>query len=113
MTRPDFISLYGKTYARTATLAAETLFDPKGTCNGIYTADAKGIYFRDLSGKERAFIRADGLGPVSLHRDQAGRLTYMYSTSSDDDRWLGTPDSYGAQCDEARAIARQVLQPAA
>lgn len=105
MTRPDLIQLYGRTYARTEAAAVVTLFDARGTVSGMYRATAAGVYLLDLQGKERAFIRKDGLGPVSVGRASDGRRFYMHSTSSLDDQWLGVPESYSATIDGAKQLA--------
>lgn len=105
MTRPDLIQLYGRTYARTEAAAVVTLFDARGTVSGMYRATAAGVYLSDLQGNERVFIRKDGLGPVSTGKLDDGRRFYMHSTSSLDDRWLGTPESYSATCDGAKQLA--------
>ena len=105
MHKPDLIQLYGRTYARTDAAAVATLFDARGTVSGMYRVTAAGVYLLDLQGKERAFVRKDGLGPVSVGRTSNGKRFYMHSTASTDDAWLGTPESYGATRDGAKQLA--------
>lgn len=102
------ITLYGRTYAKTDAQAVASLFQPGGTVNGFYRKAPAGVYLLDLQGVERAFIRKDGLGPVSTWRDDTGRRRYAHSTHSLDDRWLGTPESYSATCEGARQLAASI-----
>ena len=106
MQYPDKIKLYGRSYARTERAAVASLFQQGGTVSGFYRATAQGVYLSDLQGQERLFIRRDGLGPVSVSRDDHGRRRYMFAASTADEKTFGIPDSYGAQCDGARALAR-------
>jgi hypothetical protein len=104
---PDYITFYGRRYARTTSLLIATIFD-HATANGTYKATAKGIYFADITGKERAFVRRDGLGPVSVSLvDIKGkpRRVYMQSTATKDDAWLGAPESHGARREAAINLA--------
>jgi hypothetical protein len=103
------ITLYGRTYAKTDAEAVGSLFNAGGTVNGMYRKERAGVYLLDLQGKERAFIRKDGLGPVSVGRTDDGKRFYMHSTASTDDRWLGTPESYSATIDGAKQLARELF----
>ena len=102
------ISLYGKTYAANDSQAIESLFNRGGTVNGFYKKTRSGVLFSDMQGRERVFIRKDGLGPISVHRYD-GKLRYMFSTATSDESWLGLPDSYIAKCEGARDLARQMF----
>lgn len=102
------IELYGKRYARTAREFTDSLFNPAGTANGFYKVTRAGIYLSDMQGKERAFIRRDGLGPVTVARHD-GKRRYMFSTSSLDESWLNMPDSYATARNGAESLARSVF----
>ena len=104
----EMIKLYGRTYAASNSEAVASLFNAGGTVNGFYRNTKAGIYLSDLQGKERAFIRKDGLGPVSVHMVE-GRRRYMFSTASTDEAWLGVSESYAATRDGAQALARSVF----
>jgi hypothetical protein len=106
--KETMIDLYGKKYAKNEKEFSETLFQADGTANGFYKVMKAGIYFSDMQGNERAFIRADGLGPVTTHKHE-GKRRYMFSTSTRDEQWLGVPDSYSATIDGAKELARQVF----
>lgn len=99
------LTLYGKKYARNEKEFTETLFQSDGTANGFYKATKAGIYLSDMQGNERAFVRHDGLGPVSVSRHD-GRRRYSFAASTIDEKWLGVPDSYMAACDGAKALAK-------
>ena len=102
------LTLYGKKYAKNKAEFCETLFQRDGTANGFYKVTCSGIIFSDMQGRERVFIRKDGLGPVSVTNDN-GKRRYMFSTATSDESWLGLPESYSAKVDGARDIARQVF----
>lgn len=104
------ITLYGRTYAPNARAVVESLFKGPATHCGTYRKAANGVYLSDLQGNERVFIRKDGLGPVTTFRHD-GKRRYMHSTTSQDDAWLGTPESYSATREGAQAVAR-ALYPA-
>ena len=103
------ITLYGKTYAKNDREFTGSLFTPGGTCNGFYKTTKAGIYLSDMQGAERVFIRRDGLGPVTVARDPKGRRRYMFATSSLDGAWLGAPESYMAEREDAARVARCVF----
>ncbi len=109
MATPETISLYGKTYARNARGVVSSLFAPGGTANGTFKATRSGVYFFDLQGKERAFIRKDGLGPVSVTRLDSGKRYYLYSHTEREKAWLGIPDSYTQAREGAQALSRSVF----
>lgn len=101
----DQITLYGRTYCKDLAATVETLFTGPRTANGTFKIERAGIVFSDMQGQARAFIRHDGLGPVSIgHHD--GKRFYMHSTSTRDETWLGVPDSYSATVNGARDLAR-------
>jgi len=101
----DQITLYGQTYCKNLAATVETLFTGPKTANGTFKIERAGIVFSDMQGNARAFIRQDGLGPVSIgHHD--GKRFYMHSTSTQDETWLGVPDSYSATVNGARDLAR-------
>lgn len=104
----DQITLYGRTYCKNLAAALETLFTGPRTANGTFKIETSGIVFSDLRGIPRAFIRHDGLGPVSIgHHD--GKRFYMHSTSTPDETWLGVPESYMATRLGAHDLARTVF----
>lgn len=103
------IILYGKKYAKTEKEFTETLFQADGTANGFYKVLKAGIYLSDMQGNERAFVRHDGLGPVTVAKHD-GKRRYMFSTSTRDEKWLGVPDSYTATVNGAKELARQVYR---
>lgn len=101
------IELYGKLYAPES--AQDRLQGVE--INGTYLKEAKGVILMDLSGKERVAIRRDGLGPVNVGRAPDGARWYMYATSSVEERWLGTPESWLEEKEGAEELARQLYQP--
>ena len=103
------ITLYGKKYARNDNEFVGTLFERDGTANGFYKVTKAGIYFSDMQGNERAFIRRDGLGPVTVTKTDKGARFYMFAASSIDEKWLGVPDSYIAHIEGAKELARSVF----
>lgn len=98
------IHVYGKAYARNQAEVVASLFNQGGTVNGTYRKTAAGIYLSDLTGETRAFIRKDGLGPVSTFTHE-GKRRFCHSTTSRDDAWLGVPESYTATIEGAKAVA--------
>lgn len=104
------ISLYGKKYAKNDSEFIESLFinDGKGTANGYYKKTAKGIFLLDMQGNRRAFIRRDGLGPVTVTKNN-GKNFYMFSCTSKDQGWLGVPDSYIEEVDGAEQLAKSMF----
>jgi hypothetical protein len=101
----DKIELYGRTYCKNLAATVETLFTGPRTANGTFRIERAGIVFSDLQGNARAFIRRDGLGPVSIgHHD--GKRFYMHSTAGSENAWLGVPDSYSATITGAQDLAR-------
>lgn len=104
------ITLYGKKYAANDAEFTSTLFDTGGTANGYYKVRKNGIYLFDMQGNERAFIRKDGLGPVSVTRNHNGKRFYGFSTSTLDERWLGVPDSYSALVKGAEELAGRIYE---
>jgi hypothetical protein len=101
------LTLYGKKYAKNEKEFTGTLFEKDGTANGFYRVLKAGIYLSDMQGNERAFIRKDGLGPVTVFRHD-GKRRYMFSTSTRDEQWLGVPKSYMATREGAQGLARSV-----
>ena len=100
------ITLYGKTYT-SLPKGAEDAPLQEGS-NGFYRKEATGIVCFNAEKEPRAYIRKDGLGPVSLaHPD--GVRHYMYSTSSLDEKWLCVPESYMQTVEGARDIAKQLF----
>lgn len=103
------ITLYGKKYAKSGKEFTNTLFQSDGTANGFYSVLKAGIYLSDMQGNERAFIRHDGLGPVTVAMHD-GKRRYMFSTTTRDEQWLGVPESYTATIEGAKEIARNVYE---
>ena len=103
------LNLYGKRYAKNDQEVIGTLFDAEpNTANGTFRVTGAGIYFSDLQGNERAFIRRDGLGPVSVHRHQ-GKMRYMSTTTLLEAEWLGVPPRYMDRIEGANTLAREVF----
>jgi hypothetical protein len=102
------ITLYGRTYAPNKAAVLDSLFKGPATHCGTYRATRAGVILSDLQGQERVFIRKDGLGPVTTFRHE-GKRRYMHSTTSKDDAWLGTPESYTATREGAQAVARALF----
>jgi hypothetical protein len=100
------IELYGKTYARLPKNGANQPL-PEGV-NGYFEREAGGIVFHHPERGPSAFIRRDGLGPVSLAHPN-GKRHYMFSHSSIDESWLSVPDSYIAETEGARALANEIF----
>jgi hypothetical protein len=103
------IQLYGKKYAPNDREAVNSLFKPGGTVNGLYKVTRRGVRFYALNGELRAFIRKDGLGPVSATRLDDGRTWYSFALSRDAAAWMQEPASYTERCDGARALAASVF----
>lgn len=103
------INLYGKKYAANDSEFVGTLFDPTGTANGFYKKERAGIVLSDHQGKERVFIRRDGFGPVTIRTHSDGCRYYRHATSTADENWLGTPESYRAEIDGAKKLAREIF----
>jgi len=102
------LNLYGKRYAKNAAEFTRTLFDGDSTANGYYKVTKHGVFLLDMQRTQRAFIRKDGLGPVTASRHN-GKTVYMYGLVSIDSFWLGVPDSYLASCKGAAAAVAQVF----
>jgi len=100
------LRLYGKKYAATESQAIDSLFERDGTVNGLYRLASGGIVLSDLQGRDVAFIRRDGLGPVTVSRDPRGRLRFMHGLDSLSAAWLGLPEKYGDSRDGAKAAAQ-------
>ena len=112
MTTIETVSLYGKTYARNTRGVVASLFASGGTANGTFRATKAGVYLSDLQGDERAFVRKDGLGPVTVTRTESGKRYYMFSTCRPESIWLGEPESYMARVEGARELARSIFAKA-
>jgi hypothetical protein len=102
------LTLFDRTYAKNDAEFIGSLFNTGGTCNGYYAVKSSGIYLSDMQGKRRAFIRRDGLGPVSIHSVN-GRTRYMFAVCTQDEGWLNVPDSYSEQVEGARELACSVF----
>lgn len=103
------IEIYGQHYAANDSGVIGSLFKPvnRKTANGTFQIKPEGIYLKSLNGKHTAFIRKDGLGPVSVSSHK-GRKVYAYALSSLDERWLGVPKSYLEHVRGAETLAKQV-----
>jgi hypothetical protein len=101
----EMLTIYGKKYAKNDAEFTSTLFDPSGTANGFYRRTEKGIYFSDMQGNVRTFVRADGLGPVSVSKE-SGRMRYMFSHTDSDARWMSIPESYMQACYGAKECVK-------
>lgn len=107
------IHLYGKAYAPNGREAVNSLFQPGGTVNGLYKVTRSGIRFYRLNGELVAFVRKDGLGPLSATRLDDGRTWYSYGLSSDAAAWMKEPQSFTERREGARALAASVFQAGA
>jgi hypothetical protein len=103
------ITLYGQTYASNSRGAVASLFARPKTANGTYRKARGGVYFYRLNGELAAFIRRDGLGPVSAFKGDDGRTIYMQALASQDAAWMTPPASYMATVDAARELARSLF----
>jgi len=103
------ITLYGQTYASDTRGAVASLFAGPKTANGTYRKAPGGVYFYRLNGDLAAFIRRDGLGPVSAFKADDGRTVYMHGLASRDERWMTPPASYMATVEAARELARSLF----
>lgn len=102
------LELYGKLYAPHGAPYVDYV---REGLNGTFQKEPGGLVLIDLDGKERAFIRRDGLGPVSLAILSDGSRYYMHATSTKDELWLNTPKSYTAECAGAKEAARAHYSP--
>lgn len=107
MKKPDFIMLYGRKYARTNAAFIDSLFHKSGTCNGLFSIECGGIIFKDMNGEDVAYIRKDGLGPVTVSTDRPRR--YMFGLGSRAETFLGTPESYMATVEGAKQLAHEIF----
>ena len=103
------ITLYGKDYAANEVDLDVAIAEGREAINGTYVKTPAGIYLADMTGRQRAFIRHDGLGPVSIAKLSDGKTHYMHATSTHDEEWLGTPKSYMEEVDGARSLAREMF----
>jgi hypothetical protein len=100
------IQLYGKTYVKLP--PKDDLKQLPQGANGFFKKEQGGIAFHHPDRSPRAFIRKDGLGPVSLaHND--GKRYYMHSHTTPDGDWLGVPDSYTALVEGAKDLAKEIF----
>jgi hypothetical protein len=99
------LTLFGRKYAKNDKEMVSTLFDASGTANGFYKVTTKGIYFSKVNGDLVAFIRKDGLGPVSVQRQGKG-FFYSFALCSVEDGWINKPASYSEEKEGARACAK-------
>lgn len=97
-------TLYGKKYAKNDREAVASLFQADGTVNGFYKRTSGGLVLLDLQKTARAFVRADGFGPVSVGQHK-GKIRYAYALSSPDAAWLGVPENYAEAKQGAKAAA--------
>jgi hypothetical protein len=102
--KDKIVNLYGQNYAPNSSVVVESLFKKGGTCHGTYKKTKKGVFLYDLQGKERVYIRKDGVGPVSTTHVK-GKRYFMFATTSTDEKWLCTPKSYLNECLGAQALA--------
>ncbi len=89
---PDYLTVGSTKFARTPALLTESLFHAGGTANGIYKATKKGVLFMKPDGSPFAFLVANKHGErffVSCHRQEDGRIRYMFSTCGLDEIHLG------------------------
>ena len=100
------INFCNKKYASNDSEAIDSLFTPS-TVNGFYQIEASGVVLFDLQGKERAFIRRDGLGPVSLHAHNKKRI-YSFAASTIEKEWLGMPKSYTESNERAKELVKSI-----
>jgi hypothetical protein len=90
----------------------DPLYHGPDSARGTFTKSHGGIVLHDSHGLPRAYIRADGVGPVTCHRTNEGVLRFMFSTTERDAAFIGEPASYSATVEGAKHCARQVFTPA-
>ena len=103
------VELYDQHYAANDSGVIDSLSKPVNgkTANGTFQITPEGIYLKSLNGKRSAFVRKDGLGPVSVS-NLSGRTFYAQALSSLDERWLSLPESFLEHVRGAEALAKQV-----
>jgi len=98
-TKLDYLELCGKTYARTKSLLVDSLFNPGGTCSGMFRVTGNGILFMNPDGSPFAFLVANRHRErffVTARKREKG-IWYMFSLCDCDELQLGLPDSLSAQ----------------
>jgi hypothetical protein len=100
------LNLFGLEFAANNAEFVGTLFTPGGTAHGTYRVLKSGIFLHDAKGNARAFIRKDGLGPVTTYT-RNNRRYFMHCLSSRDSDWLNVPDSYYETSNAAESVARR------
>lgn len=81
----------GMKYAKNDKEFTESLFQSGGTCNGFYKKMRNGIRLLDMQGNIRAFIVNNKYNEqfvVSASQTDNG-IRYMFSTTTQDEKWLG------------------------
>ena len=101
------IHLYGRHWARTKNEYVDNMTQGPHTPAGYFRISPQGLYFMTESGEVFAFLRADGVGPVSCRWgvDRKVPLFLGYLTLADADR-LNAPRLEIDRQAEAHSLAR-------
>lgn len=96
-------------FVRKTSQITDSLFNPKGTASGTFKPTAGGILFSNLQGQPFAFLVANRHRErffVSCSRSEpdGGRIRYMLTTMTCDERTLGLPESLMARHDLAETL---------
>ena len=99
-------------FVRKNSQITDTLFLPGGTASGTFKVTAAGILFSNLQGEPFAFLVANRHGErffVSCSRSEpdGGRIRYLFSTMTCDEKYLGLPDSLMARHELAETLWNQ------
>jgi len=102
------ISINGVKFAPSSSALVESLFNPEGTASGIYKIKRNGVLFCKPDGDPFAFLVANRSSHcyfVSCAKQEDGRIFYLYSTCSLDEKRLGIESlSYGEKDRLAESI---------
>jgi len=100
----------GLRFAPSPKLLVNSLFNPKGTDAGYYKVKRNGVLF--FIGNEPRLFLVDNPGNyrffVTCSRDESGRIRYMFSTSTVDEKAFGLPERYREKSELADSIISDV-----
>lgn len=108
------LTINGHKYAKNDREFADTLFHKNGTAYGYYKKHKGGVLLMNMQKEPFAFIVNNKHNEqffVSCRKTESGKIRYMFSTSSADDKFLGL-DSLGyiAGIELAQDIIKQVYK---
>lgn len=105
------INFNGVKFAKNDKEFTASLFSGGSTCYGYYKKTKRGIQLMDMSKKLFAFIVNNGRGErfiVSASRMDNGRIRYMFSTTTKDDKLLGLKElGYKGTVEECARILNE------